>query len=567
MHPEQLGPYRIEQKLGRGGMGAVYAAHDASSDRRVAVKVLVPQMAADAGFRLRFEAEIESLKKLLHPGIVRLYGYGRQDGTLYYAMELVDGTSLEDELRAGRRFDWRETADLAVQICRALRHAHDNGIIHRDIKPANLLLGRNGDVRLSDFGIARLFGNRLTGSGGVIGTAEYMSPEQADGRPATPRSDLYSLGCVFYALLAGRPPFQADSFPAMLHHHCFTPPTPISEVAPDTPASLGRVVMRLLAKDPHKRFASAQLVAREIESLREEILQAEPRQGDTPPRATSELVGRAGAGPSTTGPAEALAASAAASIDAPAPPQPDRFTEVTTATSVGTETSTLWQVLRSPQTLMLATLLLAVIGSLAWVARGPTTDELWVRVQAAADAEDPERLVGVDGDVQQLLERLPPSDPRRESVETYREMITLVRRDRRVRRQLPDSQRRAALSPVERLYAEALDAAQVDPDEGVERLETLIVFYDVPGDDSPNVRRTVALAQRQLRSLRPLALKRREEHMKIVGERLRFAESIATTNRPAADKIRAAVIQQYAQKPWAAKLVAKAQRSLAAHKK
>ena len=192
--PEQLGPYKIVRLLGRGGMGSVYegvhqGAHEAH-DQRVAIKVLAPQMAAEPGFRERFEAEIETLKTLNHPNIVRLYAFGEQDGSLYYAMELVEGTNLEDELQAGRQFDWREATDIAIHICKALKHAHDHGVIHRDIKPANLLLDENNEVKLTDFGIARLFGNvGMTADGGIMGTAEYPSCCTCRVPPSRIRSD------------------------------------------------------------------------------------------------------------------------------------------------------------------------------------------------------------------------------------------------------------------------------------------------------------------------------------------------------------------------------------------
>ena len=205
MQLTQLGPYSIDRPIGKGGMGSVYQATDTQTGQQVAIKALSPHLALAEGFRERFEAEIESLKTLRHEGIVRLYGYGEQDGVLFYSMELVDGTSLEDELKAGRRFDWREVTDIAIQLSLALKHAHDHGIIHRDIKPANILLRRRRHVKLADFGIARLFGttSSLTTAGGVLGTADYMSPEQADGRPVTARCDQYSLGGVMYALLGG----------------------------------------------------------------------------------------------------------------------------------------------------------------------------------------------------------------------------------------------------------------------------------------------------------------------------------------------------------------------------
>src|SRR5439155_9177560 len=145
----QLGPYQIGEPIGKGGMGSVYAATDSETGQKVAVKALNPHLAQVEGFRERFEAEIESLKTLRHDGIVRLFGYGEQDGVLFYSMELVDGISLEDELKAGRRFNWREVSNIAIQLSLALKHAHDHGIIHRDIKPANILLYGEDHVKLA----------------------------------------------------------------------------------------------------------------------------------------------------------------------------------------------------------------------------------------------------------------------------------------------------------------------------------------------------------------------------------------------------------------------------------
>jgi len=239
--PQQLGPYRIERKLGRGGMGAVYVGVHRDTGDRAAVKVLIPQLAEVPGFRERFSAEIDSLKRLDHANIVRLFGFGEDTDGIFYAMELVDGGSLEEELQRGRRFTWREVTNFAISLSKALKHAHDHGIIHRDIKPANLLLSKAGVIKLTDFGIARLFGNTgLTSDGGLLGTAEYMSPEQAEGKPVTPACDLYSLGGVLYALLAGRPPFRGKNLPEMLHMQRFATPEPVSTFAPDTPVELER---------------------------------------------------------------------------------------------------------------------------------------------------------------------------------------------------------------------------------------------------------------------------------------------------------------------------------------
>ncbi|MGD9632049.1 MAG: serine/threonine-protein kinase [Pirellulales bacterium] len=269
MQPTQLGPYVIDRQIGKGGMGSVYRAAEPESGQLVAIKALNAHLAGAEGFRERFEAEIESLKTLRHEGIVRLYGFGEQDGTLFYSMELIEGPSLEDELKAGRRFDWREVTEIAIQLCGALKHAHDHGIIHRDIKPANILFADERHVKVADFGIARLFGttSSLTTAGGVLGTADYMSPEQADGRPVTARCDQYSLGGVMYALLAGRPPFKARTLPEMLQLQRFAEPEPVGRYAPDTPKQLEGVIGQLLAKDPADRFPNTAVLARHLQAM------------------------------------------------------------------------------------------------------------------------------------------------------------------------------------------------------------------------------------------------------------------------------------------------------------
>ena len=175
MHFDRLGPYKIVKQIGKGGMGAVYqAVYDRPGPQqgmRVAIKALSPQMGVAEGFRERFESEILSMMQLSHDGIVKIYGKGEQDGVLFYSMELVEGTSLEEEISSGRRFTWRETLQIGIQVCRALKHAHDVGVVHRDIKPANLLLTPEGRVKIADFGIARFFHNtQLTTAGGVLGT-------------------------------------------------------------------------------------------------------------------------------------------------------------------------------------------------------------------------------------------------------------------------------------------------------------------------------------------------------------------------------------------------------------
>ena len=549
--PQHFGPYRVTRPLGRGGMGTVYAAAD-EAGQPAAIKVLSPSLAGESGFRSRFEAEIESLRKLLHPNIVRLYGFGEQDGLLFFAMELVEGSSLEKELQNGRRFEWREVAEIALQICRALRHAHDHGVIHRDIKPANLLLAEDGAVKLTDFGIARLFGHRLTGAGGVIGTAEYMAPEQADGRPVTQQADLYSLGCVLYALLAGRPPFRAASFPAVLHMQRYEQPESLSHLAPDVPKPLVGIVHRLLAKSEEERYPNAQFVARELNAVLEQtiddIFSARPSRHDSTHTGDSAQLAV------DDGDAEVAAT--------PAPSGTSRFTPVAPHPSPQEPTSAL-RTLIAPQTIVLVAMLVGLLIGLAYLVRGPSDDELWQKIQAAAAAVDsPEKLVQAEGDIERLLARVPADDPRRETLRGLRESIGIIRLDRKARRTVANPEQLADTSACERMFAHAIGHAESDPAKAVKLLEALVDLYDVPGETSDNTRRCVNLARRQLEQLRPLVKQQDTDQRAILEGRLSRAEELRATDPVAAQKIWQAIVRHYSDEPWAAEWVAKARSAL-----
>lgn len=249
-------------------MGTVYEGVHVETNERAAVKSLAADLGSEADFRKRFGQEIETLRRLRHPSIVRLFGFGEQDGQLFYSMELVDGVSIETELRQGRRFSWKEAIDIGKQICLALRHAHDRGIIHRDLKPANLILSENNSVKLADFGIARFFGDtRITTAGGVIGTVEYMAPEQAAAKPIDYRADLYALGGVLFAMLAGRPPLVSRSLPEMLEKLKSERPERVDRIVLDAPEELAILIDQLLDKNPKKRVANAMLIERRLEAI------------------------------------------------------------------------------------------------------------------------------------------------------------------------------------------------------------------------------------------------------------------------------------------------------------
>ena len=267
--PTELGPFKINRLIGRGGMGAVYEARHEETDTTVAVKVLLEPMEEESELRSRFEAEIETLKRLRHPNIVRLFGFGQEEGLLYYAMEYVQGPSLQDLLRQKRFFTWEEVVHIGISVAKALRHAHDRGIIHRDIKPANILLMDDGQVKVSDYGIAHFFGSsRLTDANMVIGTIEYMAPEQASAGPLTPKSDIYSLGALLYVLITGTPPYNARTLPEILRKYKSGPPESVRYKRPEVPAVLDLFIMELLRPQPEKRPANATLIQRRLEAIR-----------------------------------------------------------------------------------------------------------------------------------------------------------------------------------------------------------------------------------------------------------------------------------------------------------
>lgn len=277
----KLGNWVLDKELGRGGMGNVYRAKlggdvraegELGGPRYAAVKLLAVELAREPGFRERFDREIEALRRLKHANIVQLYESGEHEGTFYYVMDYVDGVSLDDLLDDVGRLAWEETLPLCVQICSALKHAHDHGVIHRDLKPTNLLLGSDGVLKLVDFGVAKVFANTpLTATHAVVGTADYMAPEQASGKPITRRADLYSLGVVMYRMLTGRPPFHADSVLDMMHKHQFARFDPPRSFVPDVPHALDTLVCQLLEKDPAKRPPDAYVVGRELESIRRRL--------------------------------------------------------------------------------------------------------------------------------------------------------------------------------------------------------------------------------------------------------------------------------------------------------
>ncbi|MEU1257790.1 Stk1 family PASTA domain-containing Ser/Thr kinase [Streptomyces chartreusis] len=272
--PRRLGGrYELGQVLGRGGMAEVYLAHDTRLGRTVAVKTLRADLARDPSFQARFRREAQSAASLNHPAIVAVYDTGEDyiDNVSipYIVMEYVDGSTLRELLHSGRKLLPERSLEMTIGILQALEYSHRSGIVHRDIKPANVMLTRNGQVKVMDFGIARAMGDSgmtMTQTSAVIGTAQYLSPEQAKGEQVDARSDLYSTGCLLYELLTVRPPFVGDSPVAVAYQHVREEAQAPSVFDPEITPEMDAIVLKALTKDPNYRYQSADEMRADIEA-------------------------------------------------------------------------------------------------------------------------------------------------------------------------------------------------------------------------------------------------------------------------------------------------------------
>lgn len=514
MHPQQVGPYQIVSRLGHGGMGAVYEAVEPRSGKAVAIKVLAAHLADDAGVRSRFETEITTLKSLQHPGIVQLLAYGEDDGQPYFAMELVRGQALDKLLRGGRHFTWRETVTVAAAVTRALKVAHDSGAIHRDLKPANLLVPEKGtlaDVKLADFGIAKFFGaSGHTAAGNVVGTAEYMAPEQAAGKPVDARADIYSLGLVMFAMLTGKPPFRAGHYTEVMRMQQTTPPPRLTTLLPDLPEPVDRLIQKMLAKNPAERPASALALGRLLEAVEgaitAELAAARPVVVKAAPDPSLTARGVSANDATLEVTTDQPAAPAAARLVAPtqgatAPPPPADPTKRDGGTKQPTEASAantqVGSVCRSRhvsverekviaaarekrahhrdlgvQAASVACLAAGLIIGGYLLLRPLTADELRTRIdETVSMASEPlDGLKEAEREIDEFLARF-PADPRIDEISGLKRRILVDRLEKRAtlrkRRDKPPYLR------IERDYREALEPD--DPREQLTRLKAILV--------------------------------------------------------------------------------------------
>src|SRR5947208_10419394 len=271
MQTEVLGDGdQLQDRMWRGGMGTIYRGRDMRMDRIVAIKLLREVYSTDPKFVQRFQREAKAASSLQHPNIVQVYDYGQTDGNYFIVMELVEGTDLRRYLRSRGVLALDRAIIIAHDVALGLGAAHRRGIVHRDVKPQNVLVGRDGSIKLTDFGIASVYkdinAERLTTTGMTLGTVQYYAPEQAQGEIVSPAADVYALGIVMYEMLAGRTPFDGDTPVAVAMQHIQDLPTPPTQFNPNIPPALEEIIMRSLEKMPEMRFSDGVQLARALET-------------------------------------------------------------------------------------------------------------------------------------------------------------------------------------------------------------------------------------------------------------------------------------------------------------
>ena len=377
-----IGPFMVEQKLGVGGMGIVYKATYIKNGAGVALKVLPLVLTANPKLVERFDREMAILKKLKHPRIVQFYGGGSQDGQHFYAMEFIDGGSLADLLKDKGRLPWQQVIDFGVQIAEALEYAHEHGVVHRDLKPANLFLGKDGKLRLGDFGIARdSDATALTATGSTVGTQAYMAPEQITGKqPISNKTDLYALGCVLFEMLTGHVPFLGAASMEVLLKHINEPPPRIRTEVLDCPVFLEQIVHQLLEKSPDNRPHDALMV----QVAREEVIERVAAKTSTMSQMT------AGAGQTS------IALSQLANAD-------ELKKLLGKKKKKRKATGPIWE-----RGWFLASCLAVMLGVVAWTLMPPSEDKLFAAAQPLMQSDDPVQWQEAnDRYLKSLLERFP----------------------------------------------------------------------------------------------------------------------------------------------------------------
>lgn len=595
MVPEFMGPYKIDKLIGQGGMGSVYKAHHSKSGLPVAIKVIAQAIADESRFRRRFQVEVETLKRLKHPNIVQLIGYGEEGGNLFYSMEFVEGESLHDCLRRNGPIPWDDVLKFGIDICSALKHAHDIGIIHRDLKPANLLINNEGTVKLVDFGIAKLFGAvEMTMAGSIVGTADFMAPEQADGKTATTRSDLYSLGSVLYAALTGRAPFAGKSVPETLYALKFTDPIPVRRMAKDTPLEFAELIEQLLAKDPTQRPPTALVVNNRMKAMQQglkkrtetvemdrvgsmdthtslDLNEFQDRLIDLPTGTSDRLTIEAKVphDNSMTDPTLLARPQTMPAGDADVSREfvvsPPNSSPPTLVTGGGTHFTTVEgsspvsstfaddapQAGHVNQLVSIGSIvvaLLACIAALWFLTRPQTADSLYAEFAPALEAYNLDMLSSHYDSLLEFQQRF-PNDERAElirsaitEVESSRKLRSLVRRSRRESSALSNSAMEASI-------VEAIQLAEVEPEKALLRLNAVHSVYGQKKDLTPSQSELLELVDRKRSQLSQIIMDRNIEATKELNDLLDWG--LATLKDEQLKNFLEGILVLFADKPWA----------------
>ena len=461
---------------------------------------------------------------------------------------------------------------IGIQVCKALKHAHDHGVIHRDLKPANLLLTADENIKLLDFGIARLFGGtNLTSAGGVLGTADYMSPEQADGRPVNDRCDQYALGGVLYALLTGRPPFRAKSLPELLQLQRYAEPEPVRRYCSEAPEELERIIMQLLAKDPEARFPNTMVVAKRLEAmvralsrpLHESDIELTPKLPlNLPIDETLEatrVYDKSGADQKSTAAPEGEADDELELEERKPNKTEAHFTsvaELARQERLHERRSVPLMFLQGSSVLLILALL---IGGLWWMFRPASADTLYSRIRAGAEDE----LRNIEPDVDSFLARF-PEDPRAEEVAKIKEDLMLLQTERRLRARSKLIGSRTSMLPIERMYVSAITHGDSNPERAISELSAIVDLYEDDLNLTSAQERCLKLARQQIKRLEAEIYGYAPDDLTALEERLDRANEVKESDPERARRIWLAIIRLGGGKPWASEVVSRAEAALKA---
>ena len=609
---EVIGPYKIIRILGQGGMGTVYHGVHAKSNDSVAIKVIASNMAQHQRFRRRFDSEIQTLLKLKHPNIVQLIGFGEEKGLLFYSMEYVDGENLQQQLRREKKIGWERVVDIAIDVCSALKHAHDFGVIHRDLKPANLMINSQGKVKLTDFGIAKLFGAmESTVEGAILGTADFMPPEQAEGKPVSVRSDLYSLGSMCYAAIAGRAPFVGKNLPEILFNVRYGAMEPLVSLEPSVPKELCNLIDELLRREPSMRPPTALVVGNRLQALRaglatraREMLSEKSEVRNLKEMTSIDMndvpslmheVKSISPNDSTIGGATHLLPSKnvpRAKESVPSIAGPDDNTRLAPSPSgvaFGQQPSgieymgktnfievqdvdrrrsimpvaehdqmpawTQWVSIGG----LIATLILCAFG-IYWFSLAPTANSLYQEIASAMDATDDEQLLAIEPTAE-LFKKLYPNDPRFADVDVLLREIDSLHSIRQMQRKAKRGGT-DQLDAVEQAFLECIKAQNIDTALAQRKLSALATVFSSNEKLTSRQRQIVDLAKRMADKMIHEVKPSRHHAIESLEEQMIWAEAnLAPTTRAAWLK---GLIELFEEKAWARELIASARIKLSA---